>query len=71
MQGYELKMLSASKKILDTVKVIHTEVSTKETYINVGLYRDYRAFLESKGFELILEAIPNGWDMGNVLFVRK
>lgn len=71
MQGYELKMLAASKKILDTVKVIHTEVSTKETYMNVGLYNDYRAFLESKGFELIVEAIPESWDMGNVLFVRK
>ncbi|MBK6479822.1 MAG: FkbM family methyltransferase [Saprospiraceae bacterium] len=30
MQGFELNMLKASNKILATVKVIHTEVSTKK-----------------------------------------
>lgn len=71
MQGFELKMLSASEIILDTVSVIHTEVSTKETYKDVEEYNQYRLFLESKGFQVELEAIPNGWDMGNVLFVKK
>ena len=70
MQGFELHMLKESKTILDTVSVIHTEVSTKETYKGVSLYKDYRAFLEKKGFHVQLEAIPSGWDMGNVLFVR-
>jgi len=71
MQGYELNMLKASPVILDKVSVIHTEVSTKETYKGVVQYTAYRAFLEDKGFEVVLEAIPKGWDMGNVLFVRK
>ena len=71
MQGFELMMLKQSEKILKTVKVIHTEISTRETYKGVGLYKEYRAFLEEKGFRVILEAIPEGWDMGNVLFVRK
>lgn len=70
MQGFELNMLMASKYILQTVKVIHTEVSTKETYSGVNLYKDYKIFLESKGFKAIIEAIPENWDMGNVLFVR-
>lgn len=71
MQGFEVNMLTASPAILNTVKVIHTEVSTRETYKGVVGYDDYRKFLESKGFSVVMEAIPGGWDMGNVLFVRK
>ena len=70
MQGYELKMLMQSSAILDAVSVIHTEVSTRATYKGVVQYKDYRTFLESKGFQVQFEAIPNGWDMGNVLFVK-
>jgi FkbM family methyltransferase len=70
MQGYELKMLKASDVILRTVSVIHTEVSTRETYKGVAQYNDLRSFLEAKGFNVKLEAVPKGWDMGNVLFVR-
>lgn len=71
MQGFELQMLKASNLILDSVSVIHTEVSTKETYKGVILYKEYKDFLEKKGFQVKIEAIPAGWDMGNVLFVRK
>jgi len=70
MQGFELNLLKASPKILSTVQLIHTEVSLKETYKGVPLYKEYRSFLEGKGFKLALEAIPSGWDMGNVLFAR-
>jgi FkbM family methyltransferase len=70
MQGFELDMLKASKKILPTVKAIHTEVSTKETYKGVPLYSVLRQYLESKGFKVAVEAIPPGADMGNVFFVR-
>jgi len=71
MQGFELNMLRESKKILDTVSVIHTEVSTAETYKGVALYAAYRSFLEDRGFQVKIEAIPKGWDMGNVLFVKE
>ena len=71
MQGYEWNMLKTSEVILDTVKVIHTEISTKETYLGVSIYQEYRNHLEGKGFEVVIEAIPTGYDMGNVLFVRK
>jgi FkbM family methyltransferase len=70
MQGFELKMLMASPYILETVSVIHTEVSTRETYKEVAQYHTYRSFLEKKGFTMQIEAIPAGWDMGNVLFIR-
>jgi FkbM family methyltransferase len=71
MQGYELPMLKASKNILPTVKVIHTEVSLKESYKNVSQYPELKEFLCQKGFSVEVEAIPTGYDMGNVLFVRK
>jgi FkbM family methyltransferase len=71
MQGFEMNMLQAAGDILNTVTVIHTEVSTKETYKGVVQYTAYRHYLESLGFKVIVEAIPAGWDMGNVLFVRK
>ncbi|MBS1773236.1 MAG: FkbM family methyltransferase [Bacteroidetes bacterium] len=71
MQGFELHMLKASKVILDTVKVIHTEVSLKETYEGVGQYNELKDWLATKGFKVQLECIPDGYDMGNVLFVRQ
>ena len=71
MQGHELEVLKASTKILPTVKAIHTEVSLKKTYENAPLYKDFRKWLEDKGFRVEIEAIPQGADMGNVLFVKK
>jgi FkbM family methyltransferase len=71
MQGFELNMLRESKKILNTVSVIHTEVSTRETYKGVAPYAAYRSFLKERGFKVKIEAIPKGWDMGNVLFVKE
>jgi FkbM family methyltransferase len=71
MQGYELNMLKASKKILNSVSVIHTEVSLSNSYEGAVLYPEYRSWLESVGFKVAFEAIPQGTDMGNVLFVRK
>ncbi len=71
MQGFEMQMLQASNEIFQTVSVIHTEVSMKETYKGVPTYDRFRKFLETKGFEMVLDAIPSGWDMGNALFVKK
>lgn len=71
MQGAEQIMLEQSKKILETVKVIHSEISTRETYEGVKPYAEFRSFLEGKGFKVLLEAIPAGADMGNVLFQRQ
>ncbi len=70
MQGFEMNMLQASNKILDTVKLIHTEISTRETYKGVATYSEYKNFLNDRGFKVLYEAIPKGWDMGNVLFVK-
>lgn len=71
MQGFEYQMLNASPEILSTVKAIHTEISTKETYEGVLTYHSFRKWLEDQNFKVAIEAIPQGTDMGNVLFVRK
>ena len=70
MQGFELDMLKASTNIFPTVKLIHTEVSIKESYKNSVLYSEYKEWLFSKGFHVVLEAIPENTDMGNVLFEK-
>ena len=71
MQGAEQKMLMESFIILETVSVIHTEVSLFETYEGMGSYKGFKKFLKSRGFEVVLEAIPKGNYGGNVLFVKK
>lgn len=71
MQGFEMNMLQQSETILKTVKLIHTEVSMKETYKDVPHYFVFKKFLQSKGFEMLYEALPLGCDMGNVVFRKK
>lgn len=70
MQGFEMDMLMASQHIFPTVKAIHSEVSVKETYKGVKQYAELKEWLLKKGFSVAIEAIPQGWDMGNVLFIR-
>jgi FkbM family methyltransferase len=70
MQGAEFLMLQASRVILRTIRAIHTEVSMRDTYKGVVKYRELRQWLEDRGFVVACEALPEGWDMGNVLFVR-
>jgi 2-O-methyltransferase len=70
MQGAELQMLETSQSILPTVRVIHSEVSTKETYEGTRTYDHLRTFLIAHGFTVVMEAIPPGADMGNVVFAR-
>ena len=71
MQGFELEVLKASSVILPKVHAIHMEVSTRPTYEGVPLYNEVKTWMEANGFHVQVEAIPKGWDMGNVLFVRK
>ena len=71
MQGAEQKMLSVSQTILSKVKLIHSEVSLKETYEDVENYQSFKTFLAKKGFKVLKEAIPKDYDMGNVLFERE
>lgn len=70
MQGAERQTLEASPNILSKVQVIHSEVSMVETYSGVCLYKDYKLWMESKGFYVAHEDMKYN-DMNDVLFVRK
>ncbi|HTX19079.1 MAG TPA: FkbM family methyltransferase [Bacteroidota bacterium] len=70
LQGYELRTMMSSPKVLSTVSAIHSEVMLIESYEGNSLYKDLRPWLESAGFYVEKEEIP--WDdSGNVLFIRR
>jgi FkbM family methyltransferase len=70
MQGMEYKVLKSSVEIIKTVQVIYTEVSLMEMYKDSILYKDYKKWLKSIGFEVVKEELL--WeDMGNILCIRK
>ena len=47
------------------------EVSTRQTYKDVPLYDEVKKWMSANGFKVCIEEIPQGWDMGNVLFVKE
>ncbi len=70
LQGAEFEVLNAAPKVLNSLKVLYTEVSLIELYKNTLLYKDFKKWLISKGFTVLREDIP--WkDVGNVLFIKK
>lgn len=71
MQGAEFPSMVASGDLIRGARAVHTEVSTRTTYDGVALYPEVKHWMESQGFMVAAEAVPEEWDMGNVLFVRK
>lgn len=71
MQGGEFPAMLASQDLISRARAVHIEVSTRRTYEGVALYPDVRAWMESHDFRVAAEGVPDGWDMGNVLFVRE
>jgi FkbM family methyltransferase len=69
IQGAEPPVLKAAPETLARTKYIYTEVSLMEVYENVMLYNDYKSFLESNGFIVLHEELPNK-DQGDVLFMN-
>jgi 2-O-methyltransferase len=68
MQGSECQMLKASPQLLQTVKVIKTEISRKALYKDCILFPEYKQWLEKQGFICIQE--DNGFH-GDAIFIRK
>jgi FkbM family methyltransferase len=68
VQGYELKILTASPDILDICGAIQLEVSRKELYENCATHSEIKNFLKNRGFKLLIDRI--GPRDGNVLYVR-
>jgi FkbM family methyltransferase len=71
MQGAEFPSMVASRDLVRRARAVHTEVSTRATYEGVAQYAEVKNWMESQGFAIAAEAVPKGWDMGNVLFVRR
>jgi FkbM family methyltransferase len=69
MQGYEPYVLAACPQLLETVKVIRTEVNLTETYAGAVLYDRFREHLEAAGLVVIDESI--GETEGDIVCVRR
>ncbi len=69
VQGHELRILTASPRMLEGVSVIHAEVHLVEDYDGTPLYDDLRTWLSERGFWPVVERI-DWFDGGNVLFAR-
>jgi FkbM family methyltransferase len=70
LQGYEYRVLKASPNILKSVNAIYSEVSYKEVFKDGPLYEDYKSWLNSQGFEVVMEEVVDE-GTGNVIFARK
>ena len=60
MQGLECATLKASPVIMKTVQVLYTEVNFEETYEGCVLYDEYRDWLYSLGFKLVMHCLFGG-----------
>jgi FkbM family methyltransferase len=67
LQGMEPIVLRGSKHALSITRLIHTEVSFKETYKGVEVFSDLNDFLVSSNFRL-LKLNHDFEDMGNALY---
>lgn len=71
MQGAEFAMLKSAPNILKTVKLIFMEIAFKETYKDIPLYPEVRAWLEAQGFAVAFEETCGAAKAeGNALFIR-
>jgi FkbM family methyltransferase len=67
MQGADFNTIMESSEILDTVKLIKIEISTKDYYKGTVLYKEGTEFLESRGFTLIVDT---DWEHSDAVFMR-
>lgn len=59
VQGAELEVLRGAQELLQTVRVIETEVSFNSMYLGQALFSDVDAFLRARGFRL--------WRLGHLV----
>ena len=75
LQGYELNALRGAKKLLSScVKLVYSECSLKEFYINQPLFLDVEKFMTTIGFEVHkIYSEDNKEDIGfiDVLFKKR
>ena len=69
LQGAELEVLTASRKMLEVTQVCHVEVSTRRLYEGAALFDEIYDFMISEGFQLKLKRILG--ITGNAVFIKK
>ena len=70
-QGMELKIFQSIGDFISKIKLIYTEVSTKEFYKESDNYGELKKYLARYGFELYKDDLLPGASMGNALFINK
>lgn len=73
VQGYGLQVLRSASHILQSVRVIYTEVDFIEAYEQQHGYEEIRAWLEAHDFVMVASDFTEQrtWFFGNVVFVHK
>ena len=70
-QGMELKIFQSIGDFISKIKLIYTEVSTKEFYKESDNYGELKKYFARYGFELYKDDLLPGASMGNALFINK
>lgn len=71
IQGAELEVLRSSSNLLRATRLVFVEVNFLEVYKGAGLWKDLRAYMNSMGFELLIEPAPSEMGQGNALFINR
>lgn len=69
MEGNELNALEGAPALINTVKLIYTEVNLQKFWHGCALYEDVKAWMSAHGFVEIWSYIVPHWH-GNVLFMN-
>lgn len=72
LQGHELHVLEGMGALLETVRVIHTEVSFLESYEGIPQYADVQAWMHEHNFKEVGQNFKNttDWFFGNAVFIQ-
>ena len=73
VQGYSLNVLKEAHEVLQSIRVLYTEVEFIEAYEHQHYYEEVKEWLESRGFVAIAHDFTEqkSWFFGNVVFVNK
>ena len=71
IQGSELEALKGSRKILDNIDAIYTEINFDELYKNCALADEIDDFLLEFNFKRVLTKTPEHHTWGDALYLKK
>ena len=71
IQGAELLVLKGSRKIINHLDLIYTEINFKEMYENCVLADELDAFLYELNFQRVLTSTPESDCWGDAIYIRK